>query len=137
VAAYFIDQNSYRTPLDIAVYPSAEVWGSVRELSSSRRTVYLVDSASTDEVVSFYQQGLTDYSDGLDDCVRTPDIGTAADAANNPAIAPYTVRCLFQRSGLGVSQQTLITIQPGVRGIDAASNTLGKTVIEHSQSWQP
>lgn len=137
VAAYFIDQNSYRTPLEVAVFPSADVWGSVRELSTSRRTVYLVDDASTDQVVDFYQQRLSQQGGAEDRCVRTPDVGTSPAAATDPTIAPYTVRCLFQRSGLGVSQQTLVTIQPGVRGTDAETNTSGKTVIEHFQSWQP
>jgi hypothetical protein len=137
VAAYFIDQNSYRSPLAVDPYPGAEVWGNVREQGSSRVALYLVDNATTDEVVAYYQQRLDEYSDGEDMCVRTPATGVSPDSATDPTIAPYTVRCLFQRSGLGVSQQTIITIQPGVRGTDAQTNTSGKTVIEHRQSWQP
>ena len=42
VAAYVLDQNSYKVPLDVDPYPSAESWGNVREVGSSRRLVFRI-----------------------------------------------------------------------------------------------
>jgi hypothetical protein len=136
VAAYVLDQNSYKTPLNVEPYPGAETWGTPREQGASRRVVYKVDAGSPDEVAAYYSQKLNDFG-GDTSCVRTPQVGTAPGSESDPSIVPFTFRCLFQRTGLGVSQQTVVTIQPGVFNADPLLNTQGATVIEHNQTWQP
>lgn len=136
VAAYFLDQNTYREPLEVEVFPGAENWGVVRETGTSRRSLFLVSGASPEEVAAFYEQKLRAL-DGEQRCQRIPSIGSVPSAANDRTVVPYWYICLFQRSGLGVSQNTTVTIQPGVFNADPAMNTEGKTVIEHSQRWQP
>ena len=137
VAAYVIDQNSYKVPLEVDPFPGADVWGTPREQGATSRTVYRIDSASTDDVAAYYSQKLQAFSSGDQGCVRTPLQGTFPGADSDPSVVPYMYKCLFQRSGLGVSQETLVTIEPGVFNQDAQLNTQGSTVIEHSQRWQP
>lgn len=137
VAAYFLDQNSYRVPLDVEVFPGVQSWGTIRETNASRRSLFLASGASPEEVAAFYEQKLQ-AQDGADQkCQRIPSIGEVAAAATDNSVVPYWFVCLFQRSGIGVSQVTTITIQPGVFNTDPNLNTQGMTVIEHNQRWQP
>lgn len=136
VAAYFLDQNSYRAPLEVEVFPGVQDWGMVRETNASRRSLYLA-SVSPEEVAAFYEQKLQ-AQDGADQkCQRIPSFGEVEAAARDNSVVPYWFVCLFQRSGVGVSQVTTVTIQPGVFNADPNLNTQGMTVIEHSQRWQP
>ncbi|HLV34486.1 MAG TPA: hypothetical protein VKY59_05205 [Spirillospora sp.] len=137
VAAYFLDQNSYRAPLDVEPFPQAEPWGTPSEIGSTRRLVFLVSGASPEEVASYYTQKLREFGSPEDRCERIPVTGTIENARNDPTVVPYWYKCLFQRTGLRVSQQTTITIQPGVANDDPNLDTRGMTVIEHSQRWQP
>jgi hypothetical protein len=137
IAAYFLDQNSYRAPLEVEVYPGVQNWGSVRETTASRRSLFLASGISPEEVTAFYEQKLQAL-DGADQrCQRIPSIGEVEASAEDDSIVPYWFICLFQRSGIGVSQVTTVTIQPGVFNADPNLNTQGMTVIEHSQRWQP
>jgi hypothetical protein len=137
VAAYFLDQNSYKAPLDVEVFPGAEAWGNARETNASRRSLFLTSNASPEEVAAYYEEKLRAL-DGTDQrCQRIPAIGEIKTAATDRTVVPYWYICLFQRTSLNVSQQTTVTIQPGVFNANPDLNTEGMTVIEHSQRWQP
>lgn len=138
IAAYFLDQNSYRVPLDVEPYPGAESWGAVREVGATRRLVFRIPSATPEDVANYYAQKLREFdASSTDSCQRVPISGELESAENDPSSVPYWYTCLFQRTGLRASQQTTITIQPGVFNPDPALNTEGMTVVEHSQRWQP
>ena len=94
--------------------------------------------ASPEDVVGYYEQRLTDFDNSDSQrCTRVPAVGEFEQAQSDSSIAPYSFTCLFQRTGLGASQQTTVKIQPGVSNSDPQLNTLGMTVVEHSQRWQP
>ena len=138
IAAYVLDQNSYKAPLEVAPFPAAESWGQTRQTGSTRRLVFRVANVPPEDVLTYYQQRLQEFAGGdSTGCTRVPAIGEFEESASDPTIAPYSFRCLFQRTGLRASQQTTVTIQPGVFNDDPEMNTLGMTVIEHSQRWQP
>ncbi|MAS34639.1 MAG: hypothetical protein CL610_11575 [Anaerolineaceae bacterium] len=137
VAAYFLDQNSFRTPLDVDPYPSAQPWGMVNESNVTRRSLYLVSDAQPADVAAYYDQKLRELDRTETGCERIPAAGVIRGSENNPSQVPFWYTCLFQRTGFGVSQQTTITIQPGVSNEDPDQNTEGMVVIEHSQRWQP
>ncbi len=137
IAAYVLDQNSYREPLNIEPYPSAQSWGSPSEAGSSRRLVFLASDASPEEVTAYYEQKLQEFDGSDQGCERIPSGGQVEASRNDNTVVPYWFICLFQRTGMGVSQQTTVTIQPGVFNSDPDLNTQGMTVIEHSQRWQP
>ncbi|MBZ0299235.1 MAG: hypothetical protein K8J31_05835 [Anaerolineae bacterium] len=136
VAAYFLDQNSYRVPLDVEPYPGAESWGNIREAGATRRLVFLT-SATPEEVAAYYDEKLRALDGAEQGCERIPASGEVAAAATDRTVVPYWYKCLFQRTGLRSSQLTTVTVQPGVFSADPDLNTEGKTVIEHSQRWQP
>lgn len=139
IAAYFLDQNSYKTPLEIDPYPAAEAWGQASQTGSTRRLVFRVANVPPEEVVTHYEQRLQDFTGGGEStgCTRVPAFGEIEGSQSDNTIVPYSFKCLFQRTGLRASQQTTVTIQPGVFNSDPELNTLGMTVIEHSQRWQP
>ncbi len=138
IAAYFLDQNSYRAPLDVEPFPGAESWGLVRETGSTRRLVFRVNTATPEDVASYYDQKLREFDGAASEgCQRVPSFGELESAQNDPTAVPYWYKCLFQRTGLRTSQLTTITIQPGIFNEDPEMNTEGMTVIEHSQRWQP
>jgi hypothetical protein len=137
VAAYFLDQNSYHAPLEIETFPGAQTWGTVRETNASRRALFLASGATPEEVTAFYEEKLRAMDGNDQRCQRIPAVGEIEAAAEDSSVVPYWFVCLFQRTGLSVSQQTTVTIQPGVFNADPNLNTEGMTVIEHSQRWQP
>lgn len=138
IAAFVLDQNSYKVPLEVELYPGAESWGTVRQSGSSRRLVFRISDVPPEDVVNYYTQRLGEFTgDATASCTRVPMVGEDTRAQNDSSIAPYSYTCLFQRNGLRASQQTTVKIQPGVRNADPQLNTLGMTVIEHSQRWQP
>ena len=137
IAAFFLDQNTYKAPLEVEPFPQATPWGKVNETASTRRSVYLVDGASPEDVEAYYQQKLQGLEGQDSTCTRLPAVGVLEASKTDPSVVPYTITCLFQRSGLQASQVTTVKIQPGVFNSDPTLNTQGKTVIEHSERWQP
>lgn len=137
IAAYFLDQNSYKAPLEVESFPGAQAWGNARETAVSRRSLFLASDSTPEEVAAFYEEKLRALDGSDQRCQRVPAIGEIETSAENPSVVPYWFICLFQRTGLNVSQQTTVTIQPGVFNENPDLNTQGMTVIEHSQRWQP
>ena len=137
VLAYFLDQNSFKTPLVVEPYPGAEVWGEARTSGVTSRALFRIPGATADEVAAYYQQKLQSFDAASEGCIRTPATGTFVNSQTDRTIPPFTFKCLFQRTGLNASQLTTITIQPGVFNADPTQDTTGMTVVEHNQRWQP
>ncbi len=137
IAAFQVDQNSFKSPLDVAPYPNAEDWGQDELSRVSRTLFYRVEGATPEEVAAYYQQKLNElYGNSEEQCKRNPSAGDFPDS-NRPGVVPYEITCLFERSGLNANQTTVVKIQPGVASDDPELNSLGMTVISHDQRWQP
>lgn len=136
-AAFQVDQNSFKEPLDIAPYPNAEDWGQSQPSAVSRTLFYRVEGATPEEVAAYYQQKLNELNgNNSEQCKRLPSAGNFPDS-NRPGVVPYEITCLFERSGLNANQTTVVKIQPGVANNDPELDSLGMTVISHDQRWQP
>lgn len=137
IAAFQVDQNSYRAPLEIDPYPNSEDWGQDQPSPVSRTLFYRVSGATPEEVEAYYQQKLNELNGGSDEkCKRNPSAGNFPDS-DRPGVVPYEITCLFERTGLNANQTTLVKIQPGVSNSDPDLNSLGMTVISYDQRWQP
>jgi hypothetical protein len=137
IAAFQVDQNSYKSPLEVAPFPNAEDWGQDQLSPVNRTLFYRVQGATPEEVAAYYQQKLDEFNGNKDEkCIRNPSAGDFPDS-DRPGVVPYEITCLFERSGLNASQTTLVKIQPGVANDDPELNSLGMTVISHDQNWQP
>jgi hypothetical protein len=144
VAAFFVDQVSYKTPLDIAPYPSAIPWGIAQVITTTQRNIFFqIPGVDAAEVASYYQQKLDEhYGQNVNNpdrerCVRVPAQGVFEDSLTSNEIVPYQFVCVFGRFGFNSSQQTIVTIQPGLPNEDPAKNTEGVTVVQYEQTWQP
>jgi hypothetical protein len=135
--AFNLDQNSFKTPLEVAPFPNSQDWGQ-EPLAGTGRKLYYLASASPEDVVAYYQQKLNELNGSNDEqCKRNPFEGTFPDS-DRPGVVPYEFTCLFQRTGLNASQTTQVKIQPGVSNDDPElEDTLGMTVISYEQYWEP
>jgi hypothetical protein len=149
VITFLIDRSSHQVPLDVAAYPGAQNTGETPLASTVRRIVYLIPGATPEEVAAYYQQKLDEhYGNNSSDqnrekCQRFPaDYDPGIDSASdyfpeyndgNPDVPPYRFICLFDRSGLYMTQFTQVTIEPGI----AAMDTEGNVVVGYEQHWQP
>jgi hypothetical protein len=133
-----VDNNSYRQPLEIPPYPTAEECGSSTTSPTGRRIFYCVSTVDPQQVAQYYTQKLAEHNGNNDEiCQRNPFQGEFANAGQ-PGVAPYEFKCAFNRSGIGGGfQSTVVTIQPGVFNDDPALNTAGKTVVLYEQRWEP
>ena len=137
IVAFQVDQNSFKSPLEIAPYPNAEDWGQDQPSPVSRTLFYRVSGATPEEVASYYQQKLNELNgNGDEKCKRNPSAGDFPDS-DRPGVVPYEITCLFERSGLNANQTTLVIIQPGVSNSDPELDSTGMTVISYDQRWQP
>jgi hypothetical protein len=137
IAAFQVDQNSFKAPLEVAPYPNAEDWGQDETSPVSRVIFYRVQGSTPEEVAAYYQQKLNELNGNSDEqCKRFPSAGDFPDS-DQPGVVPYEITCLFERSGLNANQTTVVKIQPGVSNDDPELNSLGMTVISYDQRWQP
>lgn len=134
----FLDNNSFRQPLDIAPYPTAEECGTTTNATTSRSIFYCVTGVDPAQVADYYTQKLAELNGNNDErCQRNPFEGNFPDS-DEPGVVPYEFKCAFNRSGIGGGfQATVVTIQPGVFNDNPALNTAGKTVVLYAQSWEP
>ena len=142
--AFFVDQASYKTPLDISPYPSAIPWGSPQIIAPTQRNIFFqIPGVDPAEVASYYQEKLDEHygqsvnTTDRERCVRVPAEGVFEDSLTSNEIVPYQFVCVFGRFGFNSSQQTTVTIQPGLPNDDPAKNTEGMAVVQYEQSWQP
>lgn len=136
VVSYLSDQQSKRSPLNIAVYPDSADWGISEERATSRNVFYL--SADTpEEVVAYYQQKMNEHYGNSDQrCIRFPATGESPGSSSDPNIAPYIFRCMFDNSGFNSSQYTQVEVYPGRANENPDLNSEGLTIIKYAQQWQ-
>jgi len=148
LVTFFVDRSSHQVPLDIAAYPGAQSAGVQPRAATIRSVFYIIPEAAADEVATYYQQKLDEhYGNATSDqnreqCERFPpdfDPGIESDGdffpeflEGVPDVPPYRYICLFDRSGLYISQYTKVTIEPGI----AANDQEGMVVVEYEQTWQ-
>jgi hypothetical protein len=136
---FLLDQGSRQVPLDIPTYPGAEDWGRTNRGQWTQSLFFRIQGATPEEVSSWYNQKLTEFSGGTEDqCVRIPSEGNFPDY--NPettGIAPYQFVCMFDRSYWNATQYTRVVIQPGAFNEDPTLNAQGMTVVEYDQHWNP
>ena len=134
VASFLIDQQSRKSPYEVQPYPGAEYWG-VRDVQAVSRDMFYRTPADPESVVNYYQQKMNEhYGDNVEHCVRVDSVVRASSAEN---AVPFQVRCMFDRSGFGLTQYTLVLIYPGLPDPDPYFNADGMTVIKYEQQWQP
>jgi hypothetical protein len=145
---FFIDRSSHQVPLDIAAYPGAQPAGEQARAATIRSVYYVIPGATADDVATYYQQKLDEhYGNNATDpereqCERFPpdyDPGIESDSDffpeyldGAPEVPPFRYICLFDRSGLYISQFTKVTIEPGI----PANEQDGMVVVEYEQTWQ-
>jgi hypothetical protein len=149
VITFLIDRSSHQVPLDIAAYPGAQNTGETPLASTVRQIVYLVPGATPEEVAAYYQQKMDEHygnrptDQSREKCQRFPaDYDPGIDSPSdyfpeynegNEDVPPYRFICLFDRSGLYMTQFTKVTIEPGI----PAMHTEGNVVVGYEQHWQP
>lgn len=137
VFSFIADQQSRRMPLDVEPFPGAEVWGYGDTRSNQRTLFYRAPGVDPVTVASYYQQRMGSfYGDNAEHCVRNPSVGDNPIPPNEPNAIPYEYRCMFDRSGMGTSQYTLVKIYPGLASNDPDYNSVGSAVIVYEQVWQ-
>jgi len=143
--AVLVEQQSYRAPLVIDAPTGAVRLGEVAEgTSGTRSTVFYETTQSVDDVLAHYDRLMSEFYDTnpndplRERCRRTP-AGTAvyANFQVGNGTVPFEYKCLFERSGINVTQETLVIFQPGVRNDADGTNNEGKTMIYHEQFWAP
>ncbi len=136
-SAFYFDQQSRRSPLNIELFPGATDWGSSRVSSNYRNLFYRVPGVDPAIVADYYQQQMAAFNgSSAERCVRTPPTGENPIIAGFPNAIPYQYVCLFDRSGIGASQYTRVVIYPGVYNADPNMNAENSTVIQYEQTWQ-
>jgi hypothetical protein len=137
--SFVIDQGSRQAPLEIEPFPGAEPMGEIPGGSPTARSlIFRVRDATPEQVADYYQQKLTEFSgDDPQECARIPRIGSYPEAEGRNDVVPFQYICHFDRSGFRTTQYTKVKIQPGIFSAVPEDNTLGYTMIEHEQRWQP
>ncbi|MFN8529950.1 MAG: hypothetical protein U0670_15220 [Anaerolineae bacterium] len=131
------DQNSRRTPLVIDPYPGATLWGElVNDAPTSVRFYMRALGTAPDQVVSYYQQKLTEFAPG-ETCVRVPAVGELPVDPNIPNSVPYRYDCMFDRSSRNSTQYTHVSIFPEQPAMDPYRTDHNNTIITYQQVWQP
>jgi len=159
VLAFNLDQQSRRAPLEISLPTGAQQWGGPNVYSSTWREVYYrVQGGDPQTVADFYDQRMAEHygtsitASDRERCQRVPSVGEYTNIPDSrrgsdgntfdPDFVPgesipYLWRCMFDRSGLNVTQWTQVTIYPGVDSADPNRNAFGDVVIVYEQRWQP
>ncbi len=76
------------------------------------------------------------YGNNDQDCVRYPATGNAPGSENDPNVAPFVYRCMFDNSGFNSSQYTQVEIYPGREDPNPELSAAGQTIIKYAQQWQ-
>ncbi|MCC6612063.1 MAG: hypothetical protein IT320_01230 [Anaerolineae bacterium] len=135
--SFFADRASHQAPLNVDPYPGAELWGYGDQTRTSRLVYYKIRDASPEVVAEYYQDKLSQHSNGTQDqCVRLPEIGEFPASDLGPGLPPYRYVCHFDNSGFQATQYTKVTISPGLYNADPEYNTEGLTVVQYEQAWQ-
>lgn len=138
-----VEQNTFRSPLEVAVPPETTVLAT-DDLSPASRRIFYESLLEPEDVYRHYDQLLAQH-EGLDindpnreRCIRNPSRGDFESYTPGDGSVPFEYRCLFQQTSLlGIDKATLITIQPGVRNDATGQNFEGTTRIDYEQYWEP
>ncbi|MBK9121995.1 MAG: hypothetical protein IPM16_02590 [Chloroflexi bacterium] len=138
-----IEQNTFRSPLEVPIPPETTVLAT-DELSPASRRIFYESLLEPEDVFRYYDRLLAEQ-DGVDindpnreRCIRNPSRGDFESYTPGDGSVPFEYRCLFQQiSLLGIDKATLITIQPGVRNDATGQNFEGTTRIDYEQYWEP
>lgn len=133
-----IEQQRFKSPLDVDVYPNARNWRTSEDTGTFRRVWYYAEGIPADEVFAFYEQEIDSYYDGdeNEDCERYPRIGEFSDYEPGGDTVPYYYACMFNDSQYNNNRYTLVRILPGVFDPETGNDYDGDTFIEYEQSWQ-
>ncbi len=140
-----VEQQGYKSPLNIDLYPGSQELGTNTLNSTSRVVIYTVPDADTESVAAYYDDKLVEHEGSnandlnRERCLRFP-AGNGeifSDFEEGTGVVPYFYRCIFNDSGLNVTRWTQVTIHPGVINNETGMDTRGMTVIEYEQRWEP
>ncbi|RMG73422.1 MAG: hypothetical protein D6711_10945 [Chloroflexi bacterium] len=140
---YFQLENDRRSkPLEVELYPNAELWSQVYDLPTSREVYYISRDASPEDVVMYYQALLDDFYDqnATDprrehQCRRFPESGIFPDYVEGSGNLPYFYSCLFEDAFFDAEHSTVIEIQPGIANDAEGFDNTGLTFIRYIQRW--
>lgn len=140
-----LETASRQTPLEIQLPQGAVERGTRPYTDQHREVYYTVPGADTDTIGQFYQDrldelyGTTLGSPNRVECERFPEFGNHPDydPVERPESPPFYIECMFDRSYLGNTQYTQVTIYPGVPNEDPNLSTEGSVVIIYEQRWTP
>lgn len=130
-----VETQTARSPLELPRPDGAQDW-YVMSFGDRpiQRTFYTVPTTDIDSVVNYYQNHAQQF--GAEPCTRFPPTGNYAGYDPDENAIPFEWKCLFERANLpGVSQSTLVIIQPGVKYEEPPIDLEGQTVIEYEQRW--
>lgn len=141
--AITIEQQSYRSALRIDP-PEGTTLLTEAPTTETRSTVYYETALPLEDVVRHYETLMVGFYDTSPNdpmrerCRRNPAGGAVfSNYVEGNGTVPFEVKCLFERSGINATQETLVIIQPGVRNDAENMNNEGKTIIYHEQLWSP
>lgn len=136
VFSVYSDQNSRRSPLDIAPYQNAQYWGT-SEVKDNSRNVFYRSPDKPEAVAAYYQQKMNEmYGNSDPSCVRLPPTGNTPGSDTDPTIIPFQFICMFDNSGFQSTQYTRVVIYPGQPNSNAFLNAAGMTIIKYEELWQ-
>lgn len=142
---FSLEQQRFGSPLDVDLYPGAEVWGGTEELGPGlERSTYRVPGVDAETVTAFYNDAMYDYygtsateAANDEECQRFPVQDIFDDYEEGNGLVPFYYLCLFNDSEFGNNRYTQVMIQPGVRNDETGLDTTGNTVLVYEHYWQP
>jgi hypothetical protein len=141
IFAFFLDQESRKSPLMIETPPGAIQMGELPKGNAWRDVFYTVAGGDINAILAFYERKMLEHyantpeSDEGERCIRFPLNGNFVeyDEGRNPL--PFYFTCMFDRSGLNSTQWTQITIRPAI-ATDTGIDIQNTVVIVYEQRWQ-
>ena len=141
-----IDQQKYKSPLNVDLYAGSEEWRTEPGQRNTRRVIYRIPGVDPADVANFYQEELNDFygnnafDPAREKCVRTPSDGNFPDFVEGAGTVPYQFRCEFSESTFNFSgtseRSTTVTIQPGVLDVAENVDNTGATFVIFDQRWE-
>ncbi len=139
--AFFLDQESRKSPLMIEIPPGAVQNGEVAKGVAWRDVFYTVTGGEIEAIVTFYERKMLEHyantpeQDEGERCVRFPLAGNFAEFEQGRSPLPFYYICMFDRSGLNSTQWTQVTIRPAI-ATDVNIDIENTIVITYEQRWQ-
>lgn len=141
IIAFFLDQESRKTPLMIELPPGAVQSGESNQGVARRELYYIVPGGNIAEIQQFYDRKMLEHyantpgNNQGERCIRFPPVGNFAEFDQGRSPTPFYITCMFDRSGLNSTQWTQVTIRPAI-SIDVNIDIQNTVVIIYEQRWQ-